>query len=413
VEKRTFTTLDDIVAAGVELFRERVSERRFAVRARRGGDVKQIPFGSLDVERELGRELLPYAAKVDLTDPEVTASVEIQPGKAYFFDRKLVGQGGLPIGVEGRAVSLISGGYDSAVASWLMLKRGVALDYLFCNLGGDAHREGVMRVVKVLADQWSYGYRPRLFEVDFAPVVRELRGKTEPRYWQVLLKRLMFQAAGSLARYLRAPGIVTGEAVGQVSSQTLPNLAVISCDTRFAVLRPLLGFNKDEIIDMARDIGTSAFSAEVDEYCAMLPRHPATQASLEAVRTEESQLPPKLIAKLVASRTVVDLRELDLERGSNLEVEEIPAGATILDLRSQSAHRAWHFPEALHLDFMSGLKTYRSFDRDKSYVLYCEVGQKSAHLAELLSQEGFEARHVKRGVRTLLRQAKEMDLLDI
>jgi rhodanese-related sulfurtransferase len=145
----------------------------------------------------------------------------------------------------------------------------------------------------------------------------------------------------------------------------------------------------------------------------MLPRHPATQASLEAVRTEESQLPPKLIAKLVASRTVVDLRELDLERGSNLEVEEIPAGATILDLRSQSAHRAWHFPEALHLDFMSGLKTYRSFDRDKSYVLYCEVGQKSAHLAELLSQEGFEARHVKRGVRTLLRQAKEMDLLDI
>jgi thiamine biosynthesis protein ThiI len=98
-----------------------------------------------------------------------------------------------------------------------------------------------MRVMKVLADQWSYGYRPRLFEVDFAPVVRELQAKIQPRYWQVVLKRLMFRAGEHLARYLRAPGIVTGEAVGQVSSQTLQNLAVIACDTHLAALRPLLG----------------------------------------------------------------------------------------------------------------------------------------------------------------------------
>jgi thiamine biosynthesis protein ThiI len=298
------------------------------------------------------------------------------------------------------------------VASWLLLKRGVSLDYLFCNLGGRAHREGVFRVMKVIADQWSYGYRPRLFEIDFAPVVEELRAKAEPRYWQVILKRQMMRAASRLAAYLRVPGIVTGEAVGQVSSQTLPNLAVISQCTDFPLLRPLLGFNKDEIIQIARDIGTYAFSSGVDEYCAILPRHPSTQASLNTVLAQEAKLDPKLVDRLVEARTGVDLRAVPVlvEGAAELEVTSIPPGATVLDLRPRPAYKAWHVPDALHLEFTQALKAYRSFDRSKTYVLYCEVGQKSAHLAELMAEAGLRAFHVKRGVRTLLREAAERDL---
>jgi thiamine biosynthesis protein ThiI len=412
VKRVAWETLDDLVQAGISIFREPVAGKRFAVRARRGGDVAQIPFGSMDLERDLGTELLSHAAGVDLTHPEFTASIEVQPGEAYFYEQKVPARGGLPIGVEGSALSLVSGGFDSAVSSWLMLKRGVSLDYLFCNLGGDVHRDGVLQVMKVISDQWSYGSRPRLFELDFQPVVQELRERTEPKLWQVLLKRAMFRAGTKVAKYLRVPAIITGEAVGQVSSQTLQNLAVVSYDTNFAVLRPLLGFNKDEIIDLARDIGTYAFSAGVEEYCAILPRHPATHASLESVHREEEKLDPGLLDQLMKNRTVTELRGLELKSAnSEIELDEIPADTTVIDLRSRSAYEAWHPTDALYLDLFQALKAYRSFDRDKTYVFYCEVGQKSAHLAGLMHAEGFRAFHVRKGVRTLMKQSQDLDAL--
>jgi thiamine biosynthesis protein ThiI len=412
VQRLPYRDLSELVDTGRTVFRDSVRGQRFAVRARRGGDVARIPFGSLDVERELGTALLPFADGVDLSHPQTTASVEVHPDEAFFYSDKFRGRGGLPIGAEGRALSLVSGGFDSAVASWLLLKRGVSLDYLFCNLGGRIHREGVFRVMKVIADQWSYGYRPRLFEVDFAPVVAEIRRAAEPRYWQVILKRQMMRAASRLGAYLRVPGIVTGEAVGQVSSQTLPNLAVISQCTDFPLLRPLLGFNKDEIIQIARDIGTYAFSSGVDEYCAILPRHPSTQASLSTVLAQETKLDPALLVRLVDARTGTDLRaEPVLTQGiAELEVASVPPGATVVDLRPRPSYTAWHVPSALHLEFTQALKAYRSFDRSKTYVLYCEVGQKSAHLAELMTEAGFRAFHVKRGVRTLLREEGERDV---
>jgi thiamine biosynthesis protein ThiI len=118
-----------------------------------------------------------------------------------------------------------------------MLRRGVRVDYAFCNLGGETHQLGVLRVAKLLADRWSYGDRPRLHAIDFAAVADELRARTQPRYWQILLKRMMLRAAARVLRERRASAIVTGDAVGQVSSQTLPNLAVISRATSEAILR--------------------------------------------------------------------------------------------------------------------------------------------------------------------------------
>jgi len=413
VHRKPWDGLDDIVAEGATFFREAVRDRRFAVRAKRGGDLSRIPFRSMDVERELGRELLPFAAKVDLVRPETTAHIEVQPGTAYFFDRKLKAPGGLPLGVEGHAVALVSGGFDSAVASWLMLKRGVAQHYLFCNLGGAAHRRGVLAVMKVLADQWSYGTRPRLYEVDFGPVVAALNGRVAPRYRQILLKRLMIRAAVDLARYLKTPGLVTGEAVGQVSSQTLQNLAVITAGTDLPIHRPLVGFNKEEIIALAREIGTYGVSSGVQEYCAISTAHPATHATLSAVLAEEEKLDLAGLDQGLRERRVAALRDLEPESGHDLETETVPEGATVLDLRSPAAYRAWHYPGALHLDFLEALRAYPALDRERSYVLYCEVGQKSAHLAELMSRDGFRAVHVKGGVAPLLRAAPEPDLLGL
>lgn len=415
-EPRPWGSLDDIVTHGLDVFSESVRGRSFAVRASRRGGVERIPFDSLAVERALGRALLEEGAgRVHLDDPDVTAWVEVEPGQVHFFREKARGWGGLPIGVEGRALALVSGGFDSAVASWLMLKRGVELDYVFCNLGGAAHRLGVLKVMSVVAGLWSYGSRPRLYEVDFQPVAAELREKVPDQHWQIVLKRQMVRAAETIALKTRRLGMVTGEAIGQVSSQTLQNLAVISQATRvLPLLRPLLGFNKEEILDLARRMGVYDLASAVGEYCDMVPRHPATRAQPQQIERDEASLDPRLLKDLVATRTVWRLRDLPAEAlaPSGLETDRIPTGATVLDLRPAHSFRAWHYPGSLRLDFPHALEAYPSFDRGRPYVLVCEVGLKSAALAEKMQEAGFQAWHLGGGVRDLMSLAEREKKVD-
>lgn len=404
VERRSWTDLDSVLTQAHAVFAERVDGRSFAVRARRSGrEIDSIPFRSSEIERELGSLLLAHARKVDLGNPEVTAALEVHRKHVDLFTERVPGPGGLPLGVGGRALSLVSGGFDSAVASWQMLKRGLALDYLFFNLGGLAHEVGVLRVMKVIADRWSYGDRPRFIAVDLRPAIEAMRQTVTPRFWQVVLKRLMMRAADTVADRYHHTALVTGEAVGQVSSQTLQNLAVITAGCRHLVLRPLVGFNKDEIVDCARRIGTFDLSAAVGEYCAILPRHPATAARRSVIESEESKLDPELLDRAVSASLELDLRSLEVGTigATELETEIVPDGATVIDLRSRPAYDTWHYPGALFLDYGQALKAWTSFKRDTPFVLYCEVGLKSAHLAEMMQAEGFEAWHVRGGVRQI------------
>jgi thiamine biosynthesis protein ThiI len=421
VERRPWQTLDDVVRDGVEVFAGAVRGRRFAVRAsRRSQDGQRGAFGfdSQAVEIALGRALLDAGAgRVDLGAPEVTAYVELEQGSAHFFADKVPGRGGLPIGVEGRALALVSGGFDSAVASWILLKRGVQLDYLFCNLGGTAHRLGVLKVLEVVAKRWSYGSRPRLHEVDFQPLAAEIQAGTNPRNWQILLKRQMLRAGEVIGRRTGRLALVTGDAIGQVSSQTLQNLAVISqAAPSLPVLRPLLGFNKEEILALARQIGIYELSAVVGEYCALVPRRPATRAPLKEALADESALDPGQLDERIAARRVYELRRLppELLAPPELEIGHVPEGATVLDLRPKSAFQARHYPGAMRLDFPQALQTFGGFERDRTYVLVCEVGLKSAHLAEEMRQAGFRAYHFAGGAGELLAlEGRESGLADL
>jgi len=414
VARRPWASLDDVVREGEAFFRDSVRGKSFAVRASRRGKRDAIPFDSPAIESALGRALLPHAARVDLARPEATAHVEVEPGSAHFFHQRTAGLGGLPVGVEGRAVALVSGGFDSAVAAWLVLKRGVQLDYVFCNLGGAAHRLGALRVMRVIAQLWSYGYRPRLYEVDLRPLVEQLRERTRTRDWQVLLKRLMLRAAEAVARHGAAAGIVTGDAIGQVSSQTLQNLAVVSQAVTTPILRPLLGFNKEEILALARRAGVYELAAAVGEFCALTPRRPATRARLQTIVADEAALDLQALKTALDARVAYDLRGLAEESLSPpaIAVERIPAGATVLDLRSADAFRAWHYPGSLHLEFPQAVAAYAAFGSDRTYLLVCEVGLKSAHLAERMREAGLDAFHLQGGMRVLKRLAEERGELD-
>jgi thiamine biosynthesis protein ThiI len=397
--------LDAIVRAGEALYADRVRGRTYAVRAKRSG---RHPFRSRDVMVQLGAALN-REATVDLDNPEVTVNVDIRDDEAWLFTDHQQGVGGLPLGVEGHAVALLSGGYDSPVAAWLMLKRGVTLDYVFCNLGGDAYERAVVQVAKILADGWSYGYRPRLHVVDFQGPLDALRERVTPRYWQVVLKRLMYRTASAIGAELEAQAIVTGEAIGQVSSQTLTNLRAIEPAASLPVFRPLLGFDKTEIIARAERIGTAALSARVKEYCAIAPGKPVTAAKEEAVAAEESKLDLSVLDAAIASRRVLDLRALkpvDLV-APYIFTTEIPAGAAVIDCRPEEQYRLWHWPGAERRDDWELARDLRRLDRDRTYVLYCAQGVQTAYLAELMQREGYEAYSFKGGVRGLRRYAEE------
>jgi thiamine biosynthesis protein ThiI len=410
VEERPLGTLDELVDAAAPLFAPLVAGKTFAVRARRAG---ASPYRSRDIEVALGARLAPLG-KVRLVDPDVTCSVEVRDGAVYLFSGSRPAWRGLPIGSEGRAVSLVSGGFDSAVSSWMMLRRGAALDYVFCRLGGPTHQLGALRVLQVLGERWSYGDRPRVHVVPFEGVVERIRATARPALWQLVLKRLMYRTAQAVALERGAQAIVTGESLGQVSSQTLKNLRALDGRLELPVLRPLVGLDKEEIIARTRDIGTYDLSATVQEYCAIVPDKPATGAQPRWVEEQEARVEFDPAAVL-RDRLVLDLRSLTAQELSmpDLEIDHVPPGAVLLDLRGIAAYRAWHYPEALHLDLDEGLRLVGRLDKGPTYVVYCELGLKSAHLAYRMRQAGLEAYNFRGGLRPLLAYAAARDLVPL
>ena len=410
------STLDEIVEMGGKIFESEVINRRFAVRARRIGN-KKPPFKSNDVEVALGSRLYEHAHSVDLTTPEVIAHVEINNTDVYFFSNSITAAGGMPLGAKGRGLALISGGFDSAVAAWMILKRGIGLDYVFLNLGGDAHLRSMMRVTKILTDNWSFGDHPKLYSIDFEDVMSEMRRTSDSRYWQILLKRHMMRASECVAKQIGSLVLVTGEVIAQVSSQTLPNLHVISEATSLPIFRPLISFDKHEIIEMARKIGTDLSSSEVEEYCALDVRFPITDAEPRRVEREESDFDFEVIQTAVDAKVVFDMNQINVDALDikEIEIEEIPENAFVIDLRNEAVYHHWHYPGAIYVDFFSALESSENFvpADARLIVTYCEVGVKSAQIAEKLRQIGLEAYHFKGGMRKLLEYSIDQDLFPV
>lgn len=289
---------DAIREALVETAREVYHEGAFAVRARRAGKPEGHPFTSSEIERDGGAAIWEavedrFDPEVDLDDPDHVLYVECRPEEAFVFVEKRPGPGGLPLGTQRPLVALLSGGIDSPVAAWEAMKRGtpvVPLYFDFEAYGGADHVARAIESARTLA-----AYAPNHgFDLRVAPagaaadrLVREV-GATR----MLSLRRYMLWVAEGLVRELGAAGIVTGEAMGQKSSQTSANLAVIDSITDLPVHRPLLTRDKQEIIQQARRIG-SYEDATIEAGCNRIaPDYPETNATLEAVEAAEPDLEP-------------------------------------------------------------------------------------------------------------------------
>ncbi|HWU36744.1 MAG TPA: tRNA uracil 4-sulfurtransferase ThiI [Candidatus Acidoferrum sp.] len=262
---------------------------------------KQFPLNSEEINRELGAFVQGEThAAVDLERPDLTIHVEVLPRDIYFSWGREAGPGGLPLGVSGRVVCLLSGGIDSPVAAHRLMKRGCQV--VFVHFHGAPFLDSTSRTkaVELARVLTHFQYQSRLYLVPFGEIQREVVVSTPAPLRVVLYRRLMGRMAEQIARREYAKALVTGESLGQVASQTLDNLAVIEEAVGMPVLRPLIGSDKEEIVQQARVLGTYEISIIPDQDCCRLfvPKHPATISTLEEVRAAEAGL---AIEKLVQS----------------------------------------------------------------------------------------------------------------
>ena len=271
----------------------------FRVNAKRGD--KRFPMTSPEIEREIGARIVAALGwKVKLDQPEFAVNVEMLTTSAFYSFGKTKGAGGLPTGVSGRVACLLSGGIDSPVAAYRLMRRGCSVlpvhfhSYPFVTR---ASQEKVREIVELLT---RYQLRTTLKMVPFGDLQRQIVLTVPPPMRVVIYRRMMLRIADRIARDNRARALVTGEAIGQVASQTLENLSVIAAATLLPILRPLIGSDKEEIIVEAQRLGTFEISIVPDQDCCQLftPRNPETRARIWQVEAAESKLP---IAEMVAS----------------------------------------------------------------------------------------------------------------
>ena len=263
----------------------------FRVTAKRAD--KRLPLTSMDVEKAVGQYVCDLTGKkVRLTDPDLIIYVELLAKDAYYYMDKFPGPGGLPVGVSGKVACLVSGGIDSPVAAYRMMKRGCTAVFVHFSGRPLVSRDSEDKVNDLVQTLTTHQSHSKLFIVPFGEIQREIVAQVPAPYRIVLYRRLMVRIASELAQREGCWALVTGDSLGQVASQTPENLSVIEEAAEFPVLRPLIGMDKLEITDEAQRIGTFTTSIEPDQDCCSLftPSHPSTKTRMDDIRRIERGL---------------------------------------------------------------------------------------------------------------------------
>lgn len=396
IEEHEFTELEEAYQHTLAAYRNQLDGKTFCVRIKRSGNHN---FKSNQAEAYMGAGFLrdTPALKVDLKQPEVLIQLEIRNNKVQLVKNNFKGLGGFPLGSQGEVLSLISGGFDSTVSSYLMNRRGLKTHFCFFNLGGLAHEQGVKQVANFLWDKYGASHKVKFITVPFEGVVTEILTQVDSTQMGVVLKRMMLRAACAVARKYRISALVTGEAIAQVASQTITNLNVIDAVADRMVLRPLAAMDKQDIIDIARRIGTESFAATMPEYCGVISVNPTIVGDFDKVAAAESQFDMAVLDAAIAQSKNEKIDQV-LATGPadliNLELVSSPAlQDVILDIRHpnevEGAELNLNNP-VLSLPFYqldSQLALLLKDHPQQRFLLYCHKGIMSKLHAHKLNQQ--------------------------
>ena len=291
-----------------DALQDKPQETTFKVEASRSD--KRFPLKSFELARELGSLIVPRfpQLKVKMTHPELTLGVEVwDQERSMLFLKKIPGQGGLPVGTAGNVMAFISGGIDSPVAAWMMMKRGCKLVYLTFHSYPFTPEASKQKVIDLVERLSRYQPHSTLLVVPFANIQKAIQQEAREKYRTILYRRMMFQVAEALKERYKIKAYLTGEAVGQVASQTLENLACTQDAASLPVLRPLIGMEKAEIVALAERIGTFQTSIQPYDDCCTLfqPKKPETHGRVETLREENARIPSQALIEEAISNLEV------------------------------------------------------------------------------------------------------------
>ena len=397
MQSSTFSSLHDIYEQVAAVYAGQIQNKTFCVRVRRAG---KHDFSSIEAERYIGGGLnqLVASAQVKLTKPDIVVALEVRKDQLIMVRKQHQGMGGFPLPSQSDVLSLISGGYDSAVASYLMIRKGLRTHYLFFNLGGAAHEAGVREMAHLIWQKYSLSHKVKFVSVNFAPVVDQILETIDNGLMGVVLKRMMMRAASTVAEKLGIKAIVTGESIGQVSSQTIANLSVIDRVTETLILRPLIYQDKQEIIALAAKIGAEDIAKSMPEYCGVISRKPTVNAVLAEVIANEQNFDFAVLDQAVQDAKVLDIRTIDYQAEQQADVvtvlAQLPADAVVLDIRSPEETDVKPLTveghDVVELPFFRLASQFANLDQSKHYYCYCERGVMSRLQAVVLQEQGFK-----------------------
>ncbi|MGN1393558.1 MAG: tRNA uracil 4-sulfurtransferase ThiI [Succinivibrionaceae bacterium] len=397
VEEYGYTTLHDIYEQTAKVYGEKIKDKTFCVRVKRKGNQE---FTSIDVEKYVGGGLNQnFESKgVKLKNPDLTILVEIDFDKIYLVTGSYDGLGGYPLSTQEDVLSLISGGFDSGVSTYSFIKRGCRVHYLFFNMGGNTHEIGVKQESYYIWDKFSSSHKVKFITVPFEEMVGEILTKTDHSVRGVILKRMMMRVASIISKKLGVEAIVTGESVGQVSSQTLTNLSVIDRVSDTLILRPLIVSDKQDIIDKAREIGTIHFAESMPEYCGVISDRPTVKADVNFVEEQESLMDLSLIEKVAENAKWMDIRDIPSDTkeliGGDVEVTDyVASNEIVVDIRSaEEIEKKTLVTDKPHLEipFFKISSVFADLDKTKTYLLYCDKGVMSKMQAMYIKDQGYQ-----------------------
>ena len=396
VDELTFTDVHDIYEKSRDYYLPLIENKTFCVRVKRRG---KHDFTSIEVERYVGGGLNQSvaSAKVKLTKPDITVNLEIENNKLLLVKGRYEGIGGFPIGTQEDVMSLISGGFDSGVSSYMLIRRGSRVHYCFFNLGGASHEIGVKQMAHYLWQRFGSSHKVRFIAINFADVVGEILEKIDDGQMGVILKRMMVRAASKIAEKYGVQALVTGEALGQVSSQTLTNLRMIDNATDTLILRPLITHDKEQIIKLARHIGTEDIAKTMPEFCGVISKNPTVKAIKEKIEAEEANFDFAILEKAISEAKNIDIREIAKQTDNSIQavemVSEFNQDNIIIDIRSPDEQEDKPLEmEGVKIHSIPFYKLSTQFgdlDHSKQYLLYCERGVMSKLQALYLMEQGY------------------------
>lgn len=392
VYKHAYFSLKDIADFGHTYFLEEVRGKEFAVRCKRRG--KNIPFISSDVEIAIGN-LIYEVGKVNLKKPEVTCFVEVDDTHVYFSSERIEAPGGFPIGSQGKALCLISGGFDSPIAAWHIWRNGIDQDFVYFDLGGDTQRDCILNSVQYLKKHYGHGSKGKLTIVNFLPIMEEILKGPMP-FQNMMLKYCFYQVGEQLANRYKCEALITGESLGQVSTQTLKNLSALDQTTNYLILRPVATMDKESIIAESRVIGTHDLAYKGKELCAIAGKGVVTGTNIDKLNKaiQSIELTP-IIERVIEQKEIFKVEDW---KASEYKFTEVPEGFKIVDLRTEKDFAIHSIDGAENIPFQRAINDFYNWEKETKYFLICNVGSQSAILSNFMRNEGFKVEHMSGGL---------------